>query len=118
MITPDVDDIPYVSERVRIEQEELDEEFELQHEEPPPAEDEVEVEDLGRFDRFSLSNALESLMDHSLLKVIQLRLEYGLGWAGAECMFSETERSQLSASDVYKYHAKVRLGEDSMFLMI
>lgn len=56
--------------------------------------DEPDEEDEGRFDRFSLSSSLESLLDHNLMKIIQLRMQFGLGWAGAEVLFAEMEKSQ------------------------
>ncbi|RDB28698.1 hypothetical protein Hypma_015532 [Hypsizygus marmoreus] len=59
-----------------------------------------EEEDDGRFDRFSLSSSLESLLDHAFLKVLQLRRRFGLGWAGAEVLFAEMERRQVKAEVV------------------
>ncbi|KDR71552.1 hypothetical protein GALMADRAFT_253891 [Galerina marginata CBS 339.88] len=56
--------------------------------------EEEEVVDPGRFDRFSLSSSLESLMDQSFLKIVRLRRHFGLGWAGAELLNAEVERSQ------------------------
>lgn len=61
-------------------------------EEEPPEE---EVIDPDGFDRFSLSNALESLMDQSFLKLVQLRRKFSLGWAGAELLNGEIERTQM-----------------------
>ncbi|KAG6842220.1 hypothetical protein C0991_000190 [Blastosporella zonata] len=60
---------------------------------PPPVE---ENDEEGNFDRFSLSSSLESLLDHSLLKLIQLRRKFALGWAGAELLFSIVERTQTT----------------------
>ena len=73
--------------------------------EPMPAEappEEEEVVDEGRFDGFSLSTSLESLMDQSFLKIVQLRRKFGLGWAGAELLHSEIEISQQLDTDVLK----------------
>ena len=63
---------------------------------------EEDVVDEGRFDRFSLSSSLESLMDQSFLKVVQLRRKFGLGWAGAELLHSEIEICQRLDEDVLK----------------
>ncbi|KAF8889407.1 hypothetical protein CPB84DRAFT_1826578 [Gymnopilus junonius] len=66
----------------------------------PEVVEEEEVVDPGRFDRFSLSNSLESLMDQSFLKIVQLRRFFGLGWAGAELLNSEVEKSQQTPETV------------------
>ena len=70
----------------------------LSDEVPPEHED--EEEDEGCFDTFSLSCSLESLLDHSFVRIIQMRLKYGLGWAGAETLVVESEQSQQTADDV------------------
>jgi ubiquitin-conjugating enzyme E2 Q len=68
-----------------------------------------EDDDEGRFDTFSLSNSLESLLDQSLVRVIQTRLKYGLGWAGAETLVSESEKLQHTADHVLASSRKVRV---------
>ncbi|CAA7264437.1 unnamed protein product [Cyclocybe aegerita] len=68
--------------------------------------EEVEVADPGRFDRFSMSSSLESLMDASFLKLVQLRRKFGLGWAGAELLHAETEKSQMKDQDVLSWKHK------------
>jgi ubiquitin-conjugating enzyme E2 Q len=73
-----------------------------------PSEEEEEDDDDGRFDSFSLSSSLESLLDHSLVRVIQMRFKYGLGWAGAETLLAEAERLQQTADDVLNTRRKVR----------
>ncbi|KAF8151436.1 hypothetical protein B0H34DRAFT_727589 [Crassisporium funariophilum] len=66
-------------------------------------EEEVEEEvDEGRFDRFSLSSSLESLMDQSFLRIVQIRRKFNLGWAGAEFLHNEVEKSQLPDEQIYK----------------
>jgi ubiquitin-conjugating enzyme E2 Q len=60
-----------------------------------------ERENVGRFDRFSLSSSLESLMDQSLLRLIQIRRKFSLGWAGAEALLSEVEKSQKRPEDIF-----------------
>ncbi|KAF9060333.1 hypothetical protein BDP27DRAFT_1339817 [Rhodocollybia butyracea] len=62
---------------------------------PKFPEDEEEEDDPGRFDKFSLSGSLDSLMNHQFAKVVRMRRKYGLGWAGAELLFSEMEKSQM-----------------------
>ena len=69
--------------------------------------DDNDDDDDGRFDKFSLSNSLESLLDQSLLRVIQFRLKYGLGWAGAEALLAETERLQQTPDTVLGRFRKV-----------
>ena len=77
--------------------------------ETAPEEEEVVNVDEGRFDRFSLSSSLESLMDQSFLKIVQLRRRFGLGWAGAELLHSEIEISQRLDEDVLKMKHEVSL---------
>lgn len=62
---------------------------------------EIEVIDPDGFDRFSLSNSLESLMDQSFLNLVHLRKKFTLGWAGAELLNCEIERSQRKDDDVF-----------------
>ena len=75
--------------------------------EPEVAIEEEEVADPGRFDRFSLSSSLESLMDQSFLKIVRLRRLFGLGWAGAELLNAEVERSQRPPETVLALAADV-----------
>jgi ubiquitin-conjugating enzyme E2 Q len=70
-------------------------------------EGEQEDGDEGRFERFSLSSALENLLDAQLVKLIELRREYGVGWAGAETMYAAVEREQRGAEDVWRAYQKV-----------
>jgi hypothetical protein len=76
---------------------------------PELEEEEVVNVDEGRFDGFSLSSSLESLMDQSFLKIVQLRRRFGLGWAGAELLHSEVEISQRLDEDVLKMKHDVSL---------
>ncbi|KAJ7320981.1 hypothetical protein DFH08DRAFT_713280 [Mycena albidolilacea] len=69
-------------------------------------EGEQEDGDEGRFERFSLSGALENLLDAQLVKLIELRREYGVGWAGAETMYAAVEREQRGAEDVWRAYQK------------
>jgi ubiquitin-conjugating enzyme E2 Q len=96
----------------RYERSDLDED-EFTPAEAAPVEEKKEEEvvdvDEGRFDGFSLSNSLESLMDQSFLKIVQLRRRFGLGWAGAELLHSEIEISQRLDEDVLKMKHDVSL---------
>ena len=92
----------------RSDSDDLDED-ELTPAEAAPAEEEVVDVDEGRFDGFSLSSSLESLMDQSFLKIVQLRRRFGLGWAGAELLHSEIEISQRLDEDVLKMKHDVSL---------
>lgn len=59
-----------------------------------------EVDDEQRFDRFSLSNSLETLMDQSFLKLVAIRRKYALGWASAELVLAQVEKFQMKEEDV------------------
>ncbi|KAI9060756.1 hypothetical protein FKP32DRAFT_1613420 [Trametes sanguinea] len=52
------------------------------------------------FRPFSLSSSLESLLNGHFMHLLQLRLDYGLGWAGAEVLRWEIESSQRRAQDI------------------
>ncbi|KAJ7458741.1 hypothetical protein B0H11DRAFT_2286534 [Mycena galericulata] len=58
-------------------------------------------EEEGRFERFSLSNAMEALLDAQLVKLIWIRRTYGVGWAGAEVLLAAVEREQRPYKDVW-----------------
>ncbi|KAJ7616173.1 hypothetical protein DFH06DRAFT_1107922 [Mycena polygramma] len=58
-------------------------------------------EDGARFERFSLSTALETLLDAQLVKLIALRRAYGVGWSGAEEMYARVEGEQRGAGEVW-----------------
>ncbi|KAG6813798.1 hypothetical protein H0H92_007210 [Tricholoma furcatifolium] len=72
-----------------------------------------EHQDDGIFDRFSLSSSLESLLDQSLLKLIQLRRKFGLGWAGAELLFSIMEKTQTTEDHVFNAQQQDLLAADA-----
>jgi ubiquitin-conjugating enzyme E2 Q len=76
-------------------------------------EDVVEPDDPDRFDRFSLSNSLETLMDSSFLKLVQLRKQFGLGWAGAELLNSMVEKNQVTPQAVYEKKEKALKKQDA-----
>ncbi|KAJ6460480.1 hypothetical protein C8R47DRAFT_994015 [Mycena vitilis] len=70
-------------------------------------------EDGARFERFSLSTALETLLDAQLVKLIALRRAYGVGWAGAEEMYARVEGEQRGAGDVWEMYRNEILRADS-----
>ncbi|KAF6754673.1 hypothetical protein DFP72DRAFT_812438 [Ephemerocybe angulata] len=98
IITDAEDELEKQAELER-EQEYWDDE-EAEYVEPVVEVVEEEPEDPTRFDKFSLSHSMESLLDQSFLKVVQYRRKFGLGWAGAEVLHSETEKHQRKPEDV------------------
>ena len=60
------------------------------------------------FQPFSLSSSLESLLDGHFLRVLQLRIRYDLGWAGAETLWWEVEKSQQPPADIMRLRGEVR----------
>ncbi|TFY60148.1 hypothetical protein EVJ58_g5335 [Rhodofomes roseus] len=71
------------------------------HELLEPTDDEPQVEE-SSFQPFSLSASLETLLNQRFLRVVQLRLEHELGWAGAEVLAWEAERVQKKPADILK----------------
>jgi ubiquitin-conjugating enzyme E2 Q len=74
--------------------------WEIPEKEPTP-EPELTLEP-GRFDKFSLSTSLNSLLNDSLLSLIQLRLKFGIGWAGAEVLLAEQTARQVPAESIFE----------------
>lgn len=87
---------------VAIEEDDDDDEdpIQLMQPEPPQLPEEVPQDD-GRFEKFSLSSSLESLLDQWLVRLVQLRLKFKLGWAGAEFLLSEVEKQQTTPEDLF-----------------
>ncbi|KIJ62454.1 hypothetical protein HYDPIDRAFT_30416 [Hydnomerulius pinastri MD-312] len=56
--------------------------------------------DEAAFQRMSLSNSLESLLDQHLLRLIQLREKFNFGWAAAEELLWQAETSQENPSTI------------------
>lgn len=77
--------------------------------EPMVPNEEEDIDDEQRFDRFSLSNSLETLMDQSFLKLVAIRRKYGLGWAGAELVLAQVEKVQMKEEDIIGLMGKVRI---------
>ena len=113
LITHDAED----EIRTQLERAAQQQRFELfddqNEDEPIPAEAALEEEEVvvneDRFESFSLSSSLESLMDQSFLKIVQLRRKFNLGWAGAELLHSEIEISQQLDKDILKMKHDVSL---------
>ena len=82
------------------------EEEEEEEEEGMPVEEDRMVEETS-FQPFSLSASLETLINQRFLRVVQLRLEHDLGWAGAELLAWEAEKLQQKPADVLKTMRKV-----------
>jgi ubiquitin-conjugating enzyme E2 Q len=62
----------------------------------------------GAFRRFALSAVLEKLMDDVFLSALQLRVQFGLGWAGAEALLSATQRTQQRPEELFEQMRVVR----------
>lgn len=71
--------------------------------------DEEPQVEASSFQPFSLSASLETLLNQRFLRVVQLRLEYELGWAGAEVLTWEAEKLQQKPADILKSMKKVGL---------
>lgn len=76
--------------------------------------EEIEPEDPDRFDKFALSSSLESLMNHSFLRLIYLRRNISvkghrrLGWAAAETLLALSEKAQESPHRILENKAMVK----------
>lgn len=68
------------------------------------------------FRPFSLSSSLESLLNEHFLSLLQLRIKYNLGWAGAEYLRWEIETTQRPATDILHDKAEVRSQFNTVFL--
>lgn len=79
-----------------------------------PIQDE-ENSDPNRFDHFSLSNSLESLMNQSFVKLLQFRLTFDLTWGGAEKLLDEVERSQNTPKETFISFRDVSLSSFCLF---
>ena len=77
----------------------------------PEADQDVELPtepDPERFDKFSLSASLESLLDSCFIGVLQLRLKFRLGWAGAEILHTRSMQYQQKPEDLLGPHERVQ----------
>ncbi|KAH9934607.1 hypothetical protein B0H21DRAFT_759509 [Amylocystis lapponica] len=74
---------------------------------PPEPEPEIDVKEHWHgFQSFSLSDSLETLLNDYFLRVLRSRLRYGIGWAGAEVLCWEAERSQKMEHEIIESVAK------------
>jgi hypothetical protein len=53
-----------------------------------------------------LSSSMESVLQN-LSSILQLRLKYDLGWAGAETLHARIMQMQKTPEDVLMYHRQV-----------
>lgn len=70
--------------------------------------DDEALEDEDAF-AFSLSAALESLLNDRFLELVQLRVRHSIGWAAAEALLNKVHRTQKSAEDILLEHSLVRI---------
>ncbi|RPD55194.1 hypothetical protein L227DRAFT_579837 [Lentinus tigrinus ALCF2SS1-6] len=69
-------------------------------------------EQVAGFRPFSLSSSLESLLNGHFLRILQLRVQYSLGWAGAEALLWEVERTQQPIGDIMRLRGEhIRLAD-------
>ncbi|RDX46333.1 hypothetical protein OH76DRAFT_1407058 [Lentinus brumalis] len=64
------------------------------------------------FRPFSLSSSLESLLNGHFLRILQFRIQYKLGWAGAERLLWEVEGTQQPAGDIMRLREAYIRSED------
>ena len=64
-------------------------------------------EHVAGFRQFSLSSSLESLLNGHFLRILQFRIQYKLGWAGAEALLWEVERTQQPVGDILRLRRQV-----------
>lgn len=72
----------------------------------------------GVFRRTSLSSSLESLLDKYLVRLIQLRKKFNLGWASAEELLWKSETTQEDPADVFSVNKDVRENSSSFILHV
>ncbi|KAF8523448.1 hypothetical protein BU17DRAFT_43697 [Hysterangium stoloniferum] len=68
--------------------------------------------DPGCFDSFSLSSSMESVLD-TLSAILQLRLKFHLGWAGAETLYARIMQMQKKPEDVLMHYRQEVAAADS-----
>lgn len=61
--------------------------------------DEYDDPDRMRFEKFSLSSSLENVLKEDLIPILQVRLKYGFGWAGAEVVWAKAKGMQIGVDD-------------------
>lgn len=83
---------------------------------PAPEEEEEDTEDHPSHFHFSLSTSLEPLLQDRFLGAVQLRLKYGIGWAGAELLLGESVKRQMKPEDLVENMSQV--GDDELSFYI
>jgi hypothetical protein len=63
-------------------------------------------QDPGRFEKFSLSSSLESVLSN-LAPILRLRHRFQIGWAGAEILYTGATQSPQKYEDFFSSHEKV-----------
>ncbi|KAF8484084.1 hypothetical protein JB92DRAFT_3085748 [Gautieria morchelliformis] len=61
--------------------------------------------DPGRFEKFSLSSSLESVLSN-LVPILQLRHRFQIGWAGAEILYAGATKYQQKYEYFFSFHEK------------
>ena len=72
-------------------------EYRKQEEEREKEETREPSEEEQSFIPFALSSSLESLLNDRFFDVLKYRIQYGIGWAGAEMLVSQIQRKQRNA---------------------
>ena len=70
------------------------------------------------FRPFSLSSSLESLLDGHFMQILRLRIEHGLGWAGAEFLRWEIEASQKPAEEILAKRSEVCPSVRAVYILL
>ncbi|KAF8580706.1 hypothetical protein K439DRAFT_1636776 [Ramaria rubella] len=74
-------------------------------------------DDSGGFEKISLSSSLESVLSH-FVSILQLRLKFRIGWAGAEILHAESTQYQQKPEELYGPHEKdIRAADDEEALL-
>jgi ubiquitin-conjugating enzyme E2 Q len=61
----------------------------------------------GSFKRFALSHSLEALLEQQFLSVLRLRIQFKIGWAGAELMHHHIQKVQVAPDVVFAHLQRV-----------
>ena len=83
-----------------------DEEMDLEDDLLPPEDEPVEELEVA-FRPFSLSASLESLLNGHFMRILRFRIQYRLGWAGAETLLWTMENSQQSFEEIMRLREQV-----------
>ncbi|TFK84836.1 hypothetical protein K466DRAFT_526791 [Polyporus arcularius HHB13444] len=75
-------------------------------------------EQVAGFRSFSLSSSLESLLNGHFLRILQLRVQYKLGWAAAEALCWEVEKTQQPVGDIMRLRGEHIRREDAVDVLL